>query len=98
VKALHSISEGLETASCLAILFPLAFPLVAIVDGGGCAYIAWGAIATFLATLLLVPLTFVLQLASDLCESIANRIARNQREREESTRALHAYLLNGGRA
>jgi hypothetical protein len=98
VKAIHQISDAISTVQFLSIVFPFSFPIVALIDGAGAAYIGWACVATFLATLALVPVNLALNVASDICEWIATEIQRNRKEREEATRAMHAYLLNGGRA
>lgn len=97
-SALHKLSDGFDLAALAAMLLPLAFPAVAILDGAGAAYVSWSCIVLFLATLALVPVNLALNVASDICEWIANGIEAKRKCDESYAKAYAAYLLNGGRA
>lgn len=79
------------------MLLPLAFPIVAILDGGADAYIGFSAMCVWLAAFFSAAIVGVCLWLSSVCEWLATTIERNRREREETQRAFHAYLLNGGR-
>lgn len=92
---LYAISEGLQLSSLFIMALPLAFPVAALLDGAGDAYTVSAIAYLAFAYILAIPAIGLCAFFSDLCESIADMAAR---EREETRKALHAYLLNGGRA
>ena len=93
--ALHEVSEGLQTASLFIMALPLAFPVAAMLDGAQDAYTVSAIACLALAYILAVPAIGLCAMLAEVCEHIADNAIR---EREETTKALHAYLLNGGRA
>lgn len=87
------LSEGFSLAALFTLLFPLVFPAIAIADGAGDAYhvqaIAHAGFATVAAVL-------VFGACVGLSEFF-NSLSRPDLD-ASYTKALHAYLLNGGRA
>jgi len=98
ISDLNQLSDGFELSGMLSLLFPFSFPIVALLDGAGAAYVGLSAIAVFLSAFVAVAMAHICMALSYVCDAGARYVARMEREQLETTRALHAYLSNGGRA
>lgn len=91
---LSQLSEAFAFSAFLSLALPLAFPVVAWIDGAGDAYFGWAIFAFALSVFVAGALMSACMALSSLCDSIEQSIF----EREQDARAFHAYLMDGGRA
>lgn len=91
---LTQLSEAFSLSALLSLTLPLAFPIVAWIDGAQDEYQRWSILAMVLALFAsMIPMAVCMALSN-----IFDSIEQSRFEREQDARALHAYLLNGGRA
>lgn len=89
-----SIAEGFDFACLFLMALPLAFPVIAFADGAQDHYLQ-------LSLLFLVFALAVCSVGVMVCTAISSFFASFETDRLEriaATKALHSYLLNGGRA
>lgn len=88
---LAQLSDALDLAALLTLLFPLAFPILALLDGAQSAHIE-SALFHCVGAMLLS--SFGIMLLTGLSAWL-DELSRN---READAKAFHAYLSAGGRA